>query len=169
MIAEYLQPSNPYFGSTIGRYANTIRDGTFVVRPSGKMYMVSTNRGHHHYHGGRIGFDKVDTVTFPRPYTAESFSIFRDVCVVFYRWTGDLTWMGWRWWWATCRTGSTKATRARWWRRSPSRSPATTRCALRCVALLQNPLLSISLTRPISTSPDTWVFHHRKTRHVFFL
>ncbi|XP_049885297.1 galactose mutarotase-like [Pectinophora gossypiella] len=59
-LEEYFQPRNPYFGSTIGRYANLIADGTMVVRPSGRVYMLSTNKGHHHYHGGYIGFDKVN-------------------------------------------------------------------------------------------------------------
>ncbi|CAH0703719.1 unnamed protein product [Spodoptera exigua] len=59
-LEEYFQPGNPYFGATIGRYANVIRDGTFVVRPSGRMYMVSNNKGHNHYNGGYVGFDKVN-------------------------------------------------------------------------------------------------------------
>ncbi|CAG9558192.1 unnamed protein product [Danaus chrysippus] len=59
-LEEYFQPRNPYFGATIGRYANYIQDGTMVVRPSGRMYMLSTNRGHNHYHGGYVGFDKVN-------------------------------------------------------------------------------------------------------------
>ncbi|XP_028043329.1 aldose 1-epimerase-like isoform X1 [Bombyx mandarina] len=59
-LEEYFQPRNPYFGATIGRYANIIRDATMVVRPSGRMYMLSNNKGHHHYHGGYVGFDKVN-------------------------------------------------------------------------------------------------------------
>lgn len=59
VFTEYLSPRNPYFGSTIGRTTNIICDGTMVVRPSGRIYMLSTNKGHHHYHGGYIGFDKV--------------------------------------------------------------------------------------------------------------
>ncbi|XP_059059930.1 galactose mutarotase-like isoform X2 [Achroia grisella] len=59
-LQEYFQPRNPYFGATIGRYANIIRDGTIVVRPSGRMYMLSTNKGHDHYNGGYVGFDKVN-------------------------------------------------------------------------------------------------------------
>ncbi|XP_045784406.1 galactose mutarotase-like isoform X1 [Maniola jurtina] len=59
-LEEYFQPRNPYFGATIGRYANYIRDGTIVVKPSGRMYMLSNNRGHNHYNGGYIGFDKVN-------------------------------------------------------------------------------------------------------------
>ncbi|KAF9800645.1 hypothetical protein SFRURICE_015299 [Spodoptera frugiperda] len=59
-LEDYFQHRNPYFGATIGRYANVIRDATFMVRPSGRMYMVSNNKGHHHYNGGYIGFDKVN-------------------------------------------------------------------------------------------------------------
>ncbi|XP_026318082.1 aldose 1-epimerase-like isoform X2 [Hyposmocoma kahamanoa] len=59
-LEEYFSSRNPYFGSTIGRTANIICDGTMVVRPSGRIYMLSTNKGHHHYHGGYIGFDKVN-------------------------------------------------------------------------------------------------------------
>ncbi|RVE46065.1 hypothetical protein evm_009289 [Chilo suppressalis] len=59
-LEEYFQPRNPYFGSTIGRYANYIRDATMVVEPSGGMYMLSPNKGGHHYHGGHVGFDKVN-------------------------------------------------------------------------------------------------------------
>ncbi|XP_053624907.1 galactose mutarotase-like isoform X2 [Plodia interpunctella] len=59
-LEEYFQPRNPYFGGTIGRYANVIQDGTMVVRPSGRTYMLSTNKGHNHYHGGYVGFDKVN-------------------------------------------------------------------------------------------------------------
>ncbi|CAG4942594.1 unnamed protein product [Colias eurytheme] len=59
-LEEYFQTRNPYFGATIGRYANYIREGTMVVKPSGRMYMLSTNRGHNHYNGGYMGFDKVN-------------------------------------------------------------------------------------------------------------
>lgn len=59
VFPEYFQPRNPYFGCTIGRYANYVYDATMVVRPSGRIYMLSTNKGHHHYNGGYIGFDKV--------------------------------------------------------------------------------------------------------------
>ncbi|KAJ8737483.1 hypothetical protein PYW08_000078 [Mythimna loreyi] len=59
-LEEYFQARNPYFGATIGRNANIIRDATMIVRPSGRMYMLSSNKGPHHYHGGHIGFDKVN-------------------------------------------------------------------------------------------------------------
>ncbi|XP_041987305.1 galactose mutarotase-like isoform X2 [Aricia agestis] len=59
-LDEYFQERNPYFGSTLGRYANYIRDPTIQIRPSGKLYALSTNRGKHHYNGGFTGFDKVN-------------------------------------------------------------------------------------------------------------
>ncbi|CAB3258960.1 unnamed protein product [Arctia plantaginis] len=59
-LEEYFQKGNPYFGATIGRCANFIKEATMVVRPSGRMYMLSRNEGHHHYHGGFHGFDKVN-------------------------------------------------------------------------------------------------------------
>ncbi|CAG9137134.1 unnamed protein product [Plutella xylostella] len=59
-LEEYFQRQNPYFGATIGRYANYICEGTMVVRPSGRLYMLSQNKHHHHYNGGYIGFDKVN-------------------------------------------------------------------------------------------------------------
>ncbi|KAJ2954213.1 hypothetical protein O0L34_g2452 [Tuta absoluta] len=59
-LEEYFQDSNPYFGATIGRCANVITDGTMIVRPSGRVYMLSSNKGYHHYNGGYIGFDKVN-------------------------------------------------------------------------------------------------------------
>ncbi|CAK1588064.1 unnamed protein product [Parnassius mnemosyne] len=59
-LEEYFQPRNPYFGATIGRYANVIRDATVTIKPSGRIYMLSSNQGRNHYNGGFIGFDKVN-------------------------------------------------------------------------------------------------------------
>ncbi|XP_068618424.1 galactose mutarotase-like [Battus philenor] len=59
-LEEYFQPRNPYFGSTLGRYANLIRNATMSVKPMGRVYMLSSNRGHDHYNGGYVGFDKVN-------------------------------------------------------------------------------------------------------------
>lgn len=53
--AEYLSKPN-YFGSSIGRYANRIRDGKFAI--DGKSYTLETNNGPNHLHGGSAGFDK---------------------------------------------------------------------------------------------------------------
>jgi len=47
----------PFFGSTIGRYANRIRDGRFQI--NGEEFQLSVNDGDHHLHGGSMGFDKV--------------------------------------------------------------------------------------------------------------
>ena len=47
---------NPYFGATIGRFANRIAWGAFSL--GGKSYPLFKNDGEHHLHGGKIGFDK---------------------------------------------------------------------------------------------------------------
>jgi aldose 1-epimerase len=46
-----------YFGATIGRYANRIANGTFVL--DGRTYTVPKNDGQNSLHGGSRGFDKV--------------------------------------------------------------------------------------------------------------
>lgn len=51
----YLQ-RHPYFGATVGRFANRIGFGTFQLE--GKRYSLATNLGEHHLHGGNVGFDK---------------------------------------------------------------------------------------------------------------
>jgi len=52
---EYLS-SYPYFGATIGRYANRIANGSFNI--DGKQFEVTKNHGKHQLHGGFKGFDK---------------------------------------------------------------------------------------------------------------
>ncbi|GEQ69681.1 hypothetical protein JCM33374_g3355 [Metschnikowia sp. JCM 33374] len=53
----YLQPENPYFGASIGRYANRIRDGKFKLGED--AYEVTTNENKSVcLHGGDNGFDK---------------------------------------------------------------------------------------------------------------
>lgn len=48
---------NPYFGTTVGRVANRIKDGKFKLE--GKEYTLAANNGPHHLHGGKKGWDKV--------------------------------------------------------------------------------------------------------------
>ena len=52
-LADYEQ-GTAYFGSTVGRYANRIADGTFSIH--GKHYRLSKNEGANHLHGGFQGF-----------------------------------------------------------------------------------------------------------------
>ena len=55
-LAAYLK-GDPYFGATVGRYANRIAKGKFTL--GGKQYTLATNNGPNALHGGLKGFDKV--------------------------------------------------------------------------------------------------------------
>ncbi len=45
-----------YFGAIVGRFANRIRHGRFVL--DDRTIDVTRNHGEHHLHGGTVGFDK---------------------------------------------------------------------------------------------------------------
>jgi len=53
-LAPYMV-KNPYFGAIVGRYANRIGHGTFVL--DGKRYDLPKNDGDNSLHGGTQGFD----------------------------------------------------------------------------------------------------------------
>jgi len=57
-LEDYLSPAYkdncPYFGATIGRYANYIGKGQFTL--DDKNYQLPCNKGLDHYHGGPNGF-----------------------------------------------------------------------------------------------------------------
>jgi len=55
-LDDYLK-EHPYFGATIGRYANRIHRGRVVL--DGVEYTLTRNENENHLHGGLRGFDKV--------------------------------------------------------------------------------------------------------------
>lgn len=55
-LAKYLAP-HPFFGATVGRYANRIAGGKFSL--DGKDYNLAVNNGPNSLHGGLKGFDKL--------------------------------------------------------------------------------------------------------------
>jgi aldose 1-epimerase len=48
---------HPYFGGTVGRFANRISRGEFSL--DGTTYRLACNDGRHHLHGGVRGFERV--------------------------------------------------------------------------------------------------------------
>jgi aldose 1-epimerase len=55
-IADY-EKNTYYVGALIGRYANRIAKGKFIL--DGTQYTLAKNNGENHLHGGLKGFDKV--------------------------------------------------------------------------------------------------------------
>jgi aldose 1-epimerase len=55
-LAPYLEDHKTFFGGIIGRFANRIAAGSFLM--DGKRYDVAKNSGNNSLHGGTEGFDK---------------------------------------------------------------------------------------------------------------
>src|SRR5690242_8868724 len=55
-LEGYLSPSDPYFGATVGRFANRIAKGRFTL--DGHPYQLPVNDGPNSLHGGKKGFDR---------------------------------------------------------------------------------------------------------------
>lgn len=72
-LKGYVGDNDPFFGATIGRYANRIADGMFHL--DGKTYHIPINDGPNALHGGPKGFDKRvwkgKTLKTPQGYAAE--------------------------------------------------------------------------------------------------
>lgn len=56
-IDDYINAKEKYFGATIGRYGNRIKEGKFLIND--KEYYLEKNNGLNHLHGGNMGFSDV--------------------------------------------------------------------------------------------------------------
>lgn len=55
-LEGYMGESNPYFGCIVGRYANRIANGKFILND--RVYTLNQNNGVNSLHGGPQGFHK---------------------------------------------------------------------------------------------------------------
>jgi len=55
-LSDYDRPKNGYPGATVGRFANRIANGRFML--NGKEYNITKNEGNNTLHGGALGFDR---------------------------------------------------------------------------------------------------------------
>ncbi|PKA52605.1 aldose 1-epimerase [Apostasia shenzhenica] len=56
-LDTYLYHNTPYFGCIVGRVANRIKEGNFIL--NGAKYSLAINNGPNSLHGGNKGFNKV--------------------------------------------------------------------------------------------------------------
>lgn len=70
-LQQYLK-GHPYFGCTVGRFANRIARGQFTLEA--KTYKLAVNNGPNHLHGGLKGFDKVVWKAVPQAGAAVNFT-----------------------------------------------------------------------------------------------
>ena len=56
-INGYLRSGELYFGAIVGRCANRIANGEFILQ--GKTYKLARNVNSDHLHGGEVGFNNV--------------------------------------------------------------------------------------------------------------
>lgn len=63
-LAQYLG-GHPHFGAAVGRVANRIAKGQFIL--DGQAYKLAINNGPNHLHGGLVGFDKKVWAARPLP------------------------------------------------------------------------------------------------------
>lgn len=54
---EKFMKNTGFFGATVGRVANRIKDGSFTL--NGNTFQLTKNEGENHAHGGWTGFDKI--------------------------------------------------------------------------------------------------------------
>jgi aldose 1-epimerase len=54
----YVKHNDPYFGETIGRVANRIKDAKLDSLNGGKSYALAANNGPNNLHGGVVGWGK---------------------------------------------------------------------------------------------------------------